>query len=154
MFQSLGAVCTDAEWNVNPDDCERRNLDDYYERNPVIVGPAVLPRTAADLKAKIQQAGGALYVWSANVNQSPELSIVKANPLTFTATPVAGDPGTYKITIATVSSLLPAVFRPKPAQPGTSNALPPASAASGLSGYLPYIVLGGGALFVLSMLKK
>lgn len=154
MFQGLGAVCTDSEWSANPDDCERRNLDDYFERNPV-AGPApAAPRTAADLKRLIQQNSGALYVWSANVGQSPELRIVKANPLTFTATPVAGDPGTYKITLASVTSLLPAIFQPKPAQSGTSNALPPASAASDFSSYLPYILLGGGALVVLSLLKK
>lgn len=150
MFQGLGAVCTDAEWNVNPDDCERRNLEDYGSRDPMIIGPATLPRTAADLKAKIQQAGGALYVWSANVNQSPELNIVKANPLTFKATAVANDPGTYKITLSSSVSSLVSALSPKATTPAGTKPQP----TSDLSSYLPYIVLAGGALVLFSLLKR
>lgn len=158
MFQALGVACTDAEWSANPDACERRNLDDYYTANPVgggvtvgVVGAAgPAPRTAADLKALVQKNGGALYVWSANVSQSPELNIVKANPLTFTATPVAGDPGTYKVAV------MPSLLRADPGSTPNRLTAPAAfnPSASALTGYLPYVLLAGGALVVLSMLKK
>lgn len=100
-------------------------------RKPVIVesetGPATLPKSAADLKAKIQANGGALYVWSADASKSPELQIVKANPGTFKAEAVTSDPGTYKITLAS---------------------------GFDLAQYAPYIVIGVGGVILLSILKK
>jgi hypothetical protein len=85
------------------------------------------PRTAADLKALIAQNGGALMVWTSDVNKSAELQIVKANPLSFKVTAIANDPGMYKITLAE---------------------------GSGLTGYVPYIVIGIGGILLLSILKK
>ncbi len=160
--------CTNAEWERDPDGCERRNLDAYNFNLPP---PDMILRTntsaanitsAAELVEAIRRAGGALFVWSSNVNQNSALKTAAAYSNQFKVVRGA-QAGEYTITVKAgavgagtgsgITDSIASIFGG--ATGGASGAtVAGARSAEPLGGYLPYILGGVGLVVVLSTLKK
>lgn len=142
MFTGFGSVCSPAEWaDSEKNNCEARNLDDYYlnippASLPVIVTAPILSMSATQLANAIAAANGALNVWTSDVSKSAELKAASANSSKFSVKKGA-EPGEYIITLKSATSA--------PVLAPTSDTI---------KEYLPYVLGGAGLLLVLTMIKK